>query len=139
MFLVWLTGGFDIKMVRGILAADGRRRLLSCLCSFLEVLKCRFLVDNIIEVTHTYAANWKVQPATVDRLNNIRQDERERREWYVRTVPPLTHAHLSIAEIVLLTRRADSVNYWIYEPNKGAPVFFAVAFAVSGLWQLWQG
>ncbi|KAI7778878.1 rta1 domain protein [Diaporthe eres] len=33
----------------------------------------------------------------------------------------------------------DSINYWIYEPNEGAPVFFAVAFAFSGLWQLWQG
>ncbi|KAG8158109.1 hypothetical protein KVR01_011870 [Diaporthe batatas] len=30
-------------------------------------------------------------------------------------------------------------SYWIYAPNKGAPVFFAVAFAVSGLWQIWQG
>lgn len=51
-------------------------------------------------------------------------------------LPPLTAAAV---EIATLTRRAESVNYWIYEPNKGAPVFFAVAFAVSGLWQLWQG
>ncbi|KAJ0116734.1 rta1 domain protein [Diaporthe amygdali] len=30
-------------------------------------------------------------------------------------------------------------SYWLYAPNKGAPVFFAVAFCISGLWQLWQG
>ena len=30
----------------------------------------------------------------------------------------------------------DSI--WYYAPNKGAPVFFAVAFAASGAWHAWQ-
>ncbi|POS70258.1 RTA1 domain-containing protein [Diaporthe helianthi] len=30
-------------------------------------------------------------------------------------------------------------SYWIFAPNKWAPVFFAAAFAFSGLWQVWQG
>ncbi|PSR77227.1 hypothetical protein BD289DRAFT_151876 [Coniella lustricola] len=29
-------------------------------------------------------------------------------------------------------------SLWIYAPNKGAPVFFAVAFGASTAWQLWQ-
>ncbi|TPX09583.1 uncharacterized protein E0L32_009184 [Thyridium curvatum] len=29
-------------------------------------------------------------------------------------------------------------SIWFYAPNKGAPVFFAVAFAASGLLHLWQ-
>ncbi|KAF3763061.1 hypothetical protein M406DRAFT_346983 [Cryphonectria parasitica EP155] len=29
-------------------------------------------------------------------------------------------------------------SLWFYAPNKGAPVFFAVAFCASTVWQLWQ-
>lgn len=41
--------------------------------------------------------------------------------------------------VLVLRRRTVEGSYWIYAPNKGAPVFFAVAFFISGLWQLWQG
>lgn len=126
-------------MARGILAADGRRWLLS-LQIYSKCAEEQTLVDNISKLLHLRCElESSACTATTGTLSNIRQDERKRREWYVRTVPPLTHAHPPITEILLLTRRADSVNYWIYEPNKGAPVFFAVAFAFSGLWQLWQG
>lgn len=29
-------------------------------------------------------------------------------------------------------------SIWFYAPNKGAPVFFAVAFAISGGVHFWQ-
>ncbi|OIW26376.1 hypothetical protein CONLIGDRAFT_470350 [Coniochaeta ligniaria NRRL 30616] len=29
-------------------------------------------------------------------------------------------------------------SIWFYAPNKAAPVFFAVAFAASGCWHIWQ-
>ncbi|KUI71868.1 Protein RTM1 [Cytospora mali] len=32
-----------------------------------------------------------------------------------------------------------SGSFWFYAPNKGAPVFFAIAFFASGVWQVWQG
>lgn len=42
-------------------------------------------------------------------------------------------------QTLTLTRQIVEGSYWIYAPNKGAPVFFAVAFAASGLWQIYQG
>lgn len=29
-------------------------------------------------------------------------------------------------------------SLWFYAPNKGAPIFFAIAFSASTLWQIWQ-
>ena len=34
------------------------------------------------------------------------------------------------------TQVADSL--FIYAPNKVAPVFFAIAFATSGFWHIWE-
>ena len=38
----------------------------------------------------------------------------------------------------LLTVNASSGELYFYAPNKGAPIFFAAAFAISGLIHLWQ-
>ncbi|PNS16020.1 hypothetical protein CAC42_4421 [Sphaceloma murrayae] len=39
-----------------------------------------------------------------------------------------------------MTREGEVVpgSWFIYAPNKGAPIFFAVAFAICGFWHLWQ-
>ena len=29
-------------------------------------------------------------------------------------------------------------SIWIYAPNKGAPIFFAIAYAATGVWHAWQ-
>lgn len=38
----------------------------------------------------------------------------------------------------ILTRRIVPDSLWYYAPNKGAPVFFAVAFGISTAYHLWQ-
>ncbi|KAI9733410.1 MAG: hypothetical protein M1834_003494 [Cirrosporium novae-zelandiae] len=33
---------------------------------------------------------------------------------------------------------SQSINFWIYYPNKGAPIAFAALFLISGLWHTYQ-
>lgn len=44
-----------------------------------------------------------------------------------------------LAGPLLLTRnpKVDG-SYYFYAPNKAAPIFFAVAFAASGILHFWQ-
>lgn len=41
------------------------------------------------------------------------------------------------SERLTLDRKVPG-SLWFYAPDKGAPVFFAVAFGASTVWQIWQ-
>jgi hypothetical protein len=42
---------------------------------------------------------------------------------------------IDLHSILLTLTEPDSL--WYYAPNKGAPIAFAILFAVSGLWHLY--
>ena len=59
---------------------------------------------------------------------DYRSEDGRRRAWCVFTAPLL---------VSLLTDQVPG-SLWIYAPNQGAPVFFAVAFAISAAFHFWQ-